>query len=68
MNRSQGFTSMSTRVVFTLFYRAWKASFRKPTILEAFKAPCLSLFNPEAFLQRFKDTKPQADRIDELKG
>lgn len=59
---------MSKRVVFTLFYRAWKASFREPATLEAFKAPCLSLFNPEAFLQRFKDTEPQVDRIDEHKG
>jgi hypothetical protein len=53
MERSQGFTSMSKRDFFPLFYRAWEASFKETTILKAFEATGLSPFNSKVILKRF---------------
>jgi hypothetical protein len=36
-----------------MFIAAWEASFKEDTILRAFKATGLSLFNPEVVLKRF---------------
>jgi hypothetical protein len=47
IERSQGYTSISKRDLFPLFYRAWQASFKETTILKAFEATGLSSFNHE---------------------
>jgi hypothetical protein len=53
MERCQGLTSMSKRDFYPMFIAAWEASFKKETILQAFKATSLSPFDPEVILKRF---------------
>jgi hypothetical protein len=53
MERSQGLTSMSKRDFYPMFIAAWEASFKKDTILKAFKATGLSPLKPEVILKRF---------------
>jgi hypothetical protein len=64
MERSQGLTSMSKRDFFPLFYRAWEASFKEKTILEAFEATGLSPFNPQVILQKFNNTSGSSSDSD----
>lgn len=53
IERCQGLTSMSKRDFYPMFMAAWEASFKKETILKAFKATGLSPLNPEVILKRF---------------
>jgi hypothetical protein len=61
MGRCQGLTSMSKRDFFSLFYRAWQASFKETTTLKAFKATGLSPFNPEVILDTFNTSPSSSD-------
>jgi hypothetical protein len=51
MERSHGFTSMSKKDFFPLFYQAWQASFNEMTVLKASEATGLSSFNPEVIVR-----------------
>ena len=44
---------MSKRDFYLMFMSAWEASFKRETILKAFKATGLSPFEPEVILKRF---------------
>jgi hypothetical protein len=57
MEGSQDLSLMSKRDFFSLFYRAWQASFKGTTILKAFEGTGISPFNPEVILKRF-NTSP----------
>ncbi|KAF1359480.1 hypothetical protein EJ07DRAFT_120225 [Lizonia empirigonia] len=54
MERCQGLTSISKRDFYPMFMAAWEASFKKDTILKAFEATGLSLFEPHTEHQLFQ--------------
>jgi hypothetical protein len=51
MERCQGLTSISQRDFYPIFIATWEASFKKDTILKAFKVTSLSPFKPEVILK-----------------
>jgi hypothetical protein len=44
-----------------MFIAAWESSFKPATILKAFKATRLSLFNPDVILKRFNPPAQSSD-------
>ena len=62
LHRGQGLSSVAKRDFFSLFWRAWKSSFKKPLILKAFKATGISPLNLESILKRFsKASQPEQE-------
>jgi hypothetical protein len=53
IDRSQGLTSISKRDFYPMFIAAWKALFKKATIIKAFEATGISPLNSEVILKRF---------------
>ena len=53
MEASQGFTSITKRDFFRMFYAAWQLSFHEKNILYALEATGLAPINPDRILKRF---------------
>jgi hypothetical protein len=61
LHRAQGLISIKKGDFFPLFWRAWQASFKQPTILTAFEATGIWPMDPNVILKRFAST-PEAKR------
>ena len=60
MDQCQGFSSITKRDFFRLFWNAWNTSFTPENIHSGFKATSLHPFNPELIITKF--TKKNDDR------
>ena len=59
MEASQGFTSITKRDFFRMFYAAWQLSVHEKNILCAFEATGLAPFNPDRILKRFTEKEQE---------
>jgi hypothetical protein len=61
LHNAQGLIPIKKGDFFPLFWRAWQASFKQPTILTAFEATGIWPMNSNVILKRFAST-PEAER------
>jgi hypothetical protein len=62
LHRSQGLVSITKGDFFTLFWNAWKASFKELTILNSFETTGISPPDPDPILDRFTSDRELSER------